>query len=78
MTMIEDSARRWWPGGRVLLSPEWVSYVSWLERSVHVSLEHEAIRSAPRFDRKRPITQAYEVSLHEHYGRPTYWQGHAA
>ena len=70
--------RRWWPGAHVLLSPEWVSHVSWVERSVHVSLERARIRTAPAYDRTRPLDRAYEAHLHQHYGRPTYWPGHAA
>jgi len=70
--------RRWWPGARILLAPEWVNYVSWVERSVHVSIDRTTIRTAPPYDRTRAIDRAYEARLHAHYGRRTYWQHHAA
>jgi len=70
--------RHWSRGGRVLLAPEWIMYVSWLEQSVHTSLEREAVRTAPRYDRRRRIDRAYEARLRQHYGRPAYWEGHVA
>jgi hypothetical protein len=75
---IVVDTRRWWPGGRVVLAPEWVSYVSWVERSVHVGLDRARIRTAPPYDRTRPIDRAYEARLHRHYGRPAYWKRRAA
>jgi hypothetical protein len=74
---IVVDTRRWWPGGRVVLAPGWVTYVSWLERSVHVSLDRATIRTAPAYDSARPIDRAYEARLHEHYGRPTHRKQHA-
>ncbi len=70
--------RRWRPGGRVLVAPEWVIYVSWLEQNVHTSLEQKAVLTAPPYDRRRRIDRAYEARLRQHYGRPTSWEGHAA
>jgi hypothetical protein len=66
--MIVDT-RRWWPGLRVLLPPEWIDYVSWIERTVHVNLPRETIRGAPAWDPLRPVDRPYEASLHAYYGR---------
>ena len=73
---IVVETRRRWPGGRVLLAPQWVSYVSWLDRSVHVDLDQETIRTAPPYDPTRPLDRTYEKRLHAHYGRPSYWRRH--
>jgi hypothetical protein len=75
---IVVDTRRWWPGARVVLAPEWVSYVSWVERSVHVDLDRATIRSAPPYQRARLIDRAYEARLRDHYGQPRYRQGHVA
>jgi uncharacterized protein YrrD len=75
---IVVDTRRWWPGARILLAPEWVNYVSWVERSVHVSIDRATIRTAPPYDRTHAIDRTYEARLHAHYGRPTYWRDHAA
>jgi hypothetical protein len=74
---IVVDTRRWRPGGRVVLAPEWVTYVSWVERSVHVSLDRATIRSAPVYDCAQPIDRSYQARLHRHYGRPTSWKSHA-
>jgi hypothetical protein len=39
----------WFGGHNVLISPEWIDDVQWLDRSVSVSLSHQAIKSAPEY-----------------------------
>jgi hypothetical protein len=70
--LIVDT-RNWWPGEKVLVSPGWVTWVSWGEAAVHVDLHRDTVRNAPQFAPRRPIDRDYEVRLFEHYGRPTYW-----
>jgi hypothetical protein len=67
--LVLDS-RHWWPGRRVLIAPEWVGWISWMEFGIHVDLDRDAIRRAPEYDPARPIDRAYESRLHAHYGRP--------
>jgi hypothetical protein len=64
----------WWPGGHVLLSPEWARTVSWDESRIAVDLPRERIRSAPAFDPGQPVDRALEARLAAHYGRPAYWE----
>ena len=52
--------RNWWPGKKVLVSPEWIERVDWSDSKVHVGVTREAdreesrVRSAgPRFARLR-------------------------
>lgn len=63
----------WWGGRRVLIAPAWIRSVSWPEAEVFVELDREAIKTAPPYDRHAPITREYEERIHEHYGRPGYW-----
>lgn len=70
--LIVDT-RNWWPGKKVLLSPEWIDRVSWDEMKVFVNLPKEAIKEAPEFSKDQPITRDYEIELHSHYQRPNYW-----
>jgi hypothetical protein len=64
-----------WPDSRhVLISPEWVTGVSWEGRLFDVDLSSEALRAAPRYDHPRPVDRAYETRLHDYYGRAPYWQ----
>jgi sporulation protein YlmC with PRC-barrel domain len=62
-----------WPGGKVLVSTDWLKEVSWEGSWVRVDHTMEAIRAAPHFDHKQPVTREYEDQLHDHYGRLRYW-----
>jgi hypothetical protein len=70
---LEVATRTWWPGKKVLVSPEWIGKISWGESSVRVDLSRETIQSAPEYIESVPITREYEARLLEHYGRQPYW-----
>jgi hypothetical protein len=70
---IEVATRNWWPGKKVLISPEWIERVSWTDSKVYVGLSREAIKSGPEYVESIPITREYENKLYLHYGRPPYW-----
>ena len=69
---IEVATRNWWPGSKVLISPEWVEQVSWTDCKVYVGLSREAIKNGPDYTDATPITRGAN-RLHLHYGRPPYW-----
>jgi len=60
--------RNWWPGKKVVLSPEWIKTVSWPDSQVHVGLRRDEIKAAPEYDPSR-LFDAYEGRLLEHHGR---------
>lgn len=64
--------RNWWPGKKVLVSPEWITEISWGEAKVYVDLTQEAIKDSPEFDPSVPIEPHDEQQLFDHYGRPLY------
>lgn len=70
---IEVATRNWWPGKKLLISPEWMHRVSWLSLKVYVALMRETIQTAPAYVESVPITRQYEQLLHAYYGRPPYW-----
>lgn len=70
---IEVATRNWWPGKKVLVSPEWIERVSWAASKVYVALSREAIKSGPEYVESVQITREYENKLYFHYGRPPYW-----
>ncbi len=74
--LVADT-RNWWPGKSVLLSPQWISWVSWSELRVYVDLDRETIRRAPEYDPAAPPTREYEEKLFEHYSREPYWRAQA-
>jgi uncharacterized protein YrrD len=75
--LIVDT-RNWWPGKKVLVSPQWVTSVDWPAQRVEVELTREQIKGSPPFDAGRPLEREEEARLYRHYGRPGYWTEPAA
>jgi uncharacterized protein YrrD len=65
--------RNWWPGKKVLVSPQWIERVSWSESKVFVNLPREAIKQSPEYTDESMLTRDYETGLHRHYNRKGYW-----
>jgi uncharacterized protein YrrD len=65
--------RNWWPGKKVLISPQWIERVSWAESKVFVTLLREAIRQSPEYREESLLSREYETALHGHYNRQGYW-----
>jgi hypothetical protein len=65
--------RNWWPGKKVLISPQWIERVSWGESKVFVNLPREAIEHSPEYTEASLPTRDYEAALHRHYNRQGYW-----
>jgi hypothetical protein len=63
----------WWGDHDVLVAPEWIGDVSWLEATVSVDLTRQAIKDAPRYDTAAGLDRQQEQRVYEHYGRPGYW-----
>lgn len=71
--MVVDT-RNWLPGRRVLVSPGWITSMSWIEKEVGVDLTVEAIKNAPEYDPSSPVNREYEVRLYDFLGQPKYWE----
>jgi hypothetical protein len=65
--------RNWWPGKKVLVSPQWIREIRWSDREVGVDLTSEEIRNSPEYDPSRTVDRAYEERLHGAYRKPPYW-----
>jgi sporulation protein YlmC with PRC-barrel domain len=65
--------RNWWPGKKVLVSPNWIERVSWGENKVFVKVSRDAIKAAPEYTEEALITRDYESGLFQHYGSDGYW-----
>ena len=64
----------WWLGHQVLIAPQWIEDVSWSDATVSVNLTRQAVQDAPPYDSAAPLDRKLEVGIHEHYGRPGYWE----
>jgi sporulation protein YlmC with PRC-barrel domain len=62
-----------WPGKKVLVSPQWIKSVSWDTREVLVDLSREKIKKAPPYVEDDAISREYETGLYGHYNRHGYW-----
>jgi hypothetical protein len=70
--LIVDT-KNWWPGKKILLSPQWIERVSWGDSKVFVGLPREVIKQSPPFGGEMPLSRDYETELHRHYRRQGYW-----
>ena len=70
---LSIDTRNWWPGKKVLVSPQWIERVSWIESKVFVNLDRETIRQSPEYTEESLLTRDYETELYRHYNRQGYW-----
>jgi len=67
------STKNWWPGKKVLVSPQWIERVSWSESKVYINLSRETIQWSPEYFEDALLTNKYERELHLHYNKQGYW-----
>ena len=65
--------KNWWPGEKVLISPNWVGRVSWEDRIVFIHLSRESVKNSPRYSEDALVTRGYEDKLHRHHNHRGYW-----
>jgi uncharacterized protein YrrD len=63
----------WWIGHKLLVSPQWITDISWSDAKVSISLTREAVQNAPHFDTSTELNRQHEAMLVEHYGKQGYW-----
>lgn len=65
--------QNFFPGRKVLISPQWIESVSWEESKVFVNVSREKVKSSPEYTDQTRITREYEDRFHHHYQRKGYW-----
>ena len=70
--MIVDT-KNWWPGKKVLVSPQWIDRVSWSDSKAYIDLPRERIKQAPEYEKNMTISRDYEERVYRHYSRSGYW-----
>jgi hypothetical protein len=70
--LIVDTSN-WWIGHQMLVAPSWIEGVSWSDATVSVKLTRQAVKDAPAYNPREPLTRTDEARLHEHYMRTGYW-----
>lgn len=61
----------WWLGHQVLIAPEWVTNISWMDVSLEVT--RQQVKDAPPYDPAIKVDRAQEASIYKHYGNMAYW-----
>jgi hypothetical protein len=67
------STSGWWLGHQVLIAPEWIEDIDWLEATVSVDLSRQAVKHAPAYDPDALPDREQEIHIYQHYARPGYW-----
>jgi hypothetical protein len=70
---IVVNTSNWWQGHKVLVAPQWITGVRWIDKSVSIDLPREAVMAAPVYESTAELNRKYESNLYEHYQRPAYW-----
>jgi uncharacterized protein YrrD len=65
--------QNWWPGKKVLVSPQWINRVSWGGAKVFVNLSRETVKQSPEYTDGALLSRDYEIELHHHYKQQGYW-----
>jgi hypothetical protein len=64
---------KWWPGKKVMISPQWIASIDWAQAKVNVLLSREGIKQSPTYDSSNLISPEYETQLYRHHGQTGYW-----
>lgn len=63
----------WGLGHEVLISPEWIDDVRWIDEAVSIDLNRQSVKDAPPYDSTEQLNRQMETGLYRHYERPGYW-----
>lgn len=66
--LIVDTGN-WFSKKEVVLSPAWISGISWEHSTVNVDITVDAVKSCPEYDPDQPVPLDYRRRLDEHYGK---------
>ena len=65
--------QNWRPGKHVVIPPQWIKGVDWVERIVNMDVRENTVKSAPEYDPALNFSRTQEATLYAHYLRPSYW-----
>ncbi|MBU1295340.1 MAG: PRC-barrel domain-containing protein [Gammaproteobacteria bacterium] len=63
----------WWGGHQVLISPEWIKDIDWLDESLTIDLTRQLVKDSPEYNSTEQINRHQEAEMYEHYGLTGYW-----
>lgn len=69
--MVDD--RKWLPGKKVLLLPQWVQEFNFPKEQMLVNVMQESIKECPACDPSNPAAHAYVKDFQDHFRRMEKW-----
>ena len=63
----------WWMGHQVLLAPDWIHDVSWIDGTVSLNVTRQQVKDSPPYDQSIQVDRMHEISVYKHYGNMAYW-----
>ncbi|MFH1320933.1 MAG: PRC-barrel domain-containing protein [Bacteroidota bacterium] len=54
---------------KVIIAVTWTEEISYLDKTITVSLSTEEVKNAPDFNPKEPVNEVYEKNLYDYYGK---------
>lgn len=63
----------WWPGKKVLISPNWIDRIDWTDSIAYVNVVCDDIKKSPEYTEDFLLNRDYETGLHDYYNRRGYW-----
>ena len=64
----------WWFGKHVLVAPDWITEISWPDRSVLVNVTRAWLKKAPQYDGAEHVDRQWEAAYYQHLEQPRYWR----
>lgn len=64
--MLVDTGN-WFPGKKVLISPEWIKEVNWETATVIVDASEEQVKNSPEYQNSEQLSEMYENNLRDYY-----------
>jgi hypothetical protein len=59
--------RNWWPGRKVVISPDWVTGINWAESKITVTMTRDVIKRSPPYDPLFSLDARYADQLRDYY-----------
>lgn len=63
----------WWLGHEVLVAPQWIHDMNWIDSKVMIDLTRQAVKDSPLYDSTTTLNREFETGVYKHYGRDGYW-----
>jgi hypothetical protein len=64
---------KWWPGKKLLVSPQWITMINWGTSKLFVNINREPFKELQEYTSLDVLTRDYEIKLHKLCSRDGYW-----